>query len=239
MHVLSFTALLGVTLSVVSARPNIHHSHSQRDLTPAGSFSGWSYAGCYTDTPASRGLSSAGYNDDAMTDAKCIQFCDQRGYGRAGVEFGKECFCGYDVQSPSTLSSDSNCNYPCPGDSSEPCGGYGYMNVFSNGVSGPTEAPGPAGWKSLGCYTDSVSSRTLATNLSPSDGIVFVESCTNLCQQQGFQYAGVEYGRECYCGNQILAPGAPASSGCNMACTGNSKELCGGASRMNLYQATS
>lgn len=230
--------ILGLTLvSLVSARAGLQHSHPKRDLSVSGSFSGWSYAGCYTDTPASRGLSLAGYNDDAMTEAKCIQYCDQKGYSHAATEYSRECYCGYDIQSPSTLAADSDCNYACGGDANQACGGSGYMTVFTNGQSAPAENPGPDGWQSLGCYTDSVSSRTLSNFYPPSDGITFVYSCTTICSQNGFKYAGVEYGRECYCGNDILAPGAPASSGCDMACTGNSHELCGGANRMNLYQA--
>lgn len=231
--------LVGLTLvSLVSARAGLKHVHPARDLTPAGSFSGWNYVGCYTDSPAARGLNMGGYNDDQMTDAKCIEYCDQAGYGRAGVEYWRECYCGYEVDAPSTLANDSNCNFPCPGNSDEPCGGSGYMNVFSNGVAPPAEAPGPSGWEALGCYTDNVSARTLTTNVSPSDEIVTVYSCTTLCSQQGFQYAGVEYARECYCGNEISNGGAPASSGCDMACTGDHTEICGGANRLNLYQTT-
>lgn len=230
---------MGLTLvSLVSARAGLKHSHPVRDLQPAGSFSGWNYVGCYTDSPASRGLSMGGYNDDEMTNAKCIQYCDQHGYGRAGVEYWRECYCGYEVDAPSTLADDSNCNDPCPGDSSEPCGGAGYMNVFSNGVSPPATDPGANGWQSLGCYSDDVSSRTLATNMSPSNQIVTAYSCYTMCQQNGYSYAGVEYARECYCGNEILSPGTPESSGCDMACTGDSSTLCGGPNRLNLYQFT-
>lgn len=240
MHVHSFMPALGLTLvSLVSARAGLKHVHPARDLTPAGPFSGWSYVGCYTDSVSSRGLQGGYYTDSQMTDAKCIEYCDQAGYSRAGVEYWQECYCGYEVDAPSTLVDDSYCSYACPGDSSEPCGAAGYMNVFSNGVAPATEAPGPDGWQSLGCYTDDVSSRTLGTNMSPSDEIVTVISCTQLCGNAGYEYAGVEYGRECYCGNSILAPGSPASSGCNMACTGDRSELCGGPNRLNLYQTTS
>ena len=39
------------------------------------------------------------------------------------------------------------------------------------------------------------------------------------------------------CDNQIERPGAPASSGCNMPCAGNSAETCGGNLRIDIYQS--
>ena len=44
---------------------------------------------------------------------------------------------------------------------------------------------------------------------------------------------------QCYCGTALENGGAPApdgSAGCNMACSGNSAEICGGANRFNLYR---
>ncbi|OCK86461.1 hypothetical protein K432DRAFT_258118, partial [Lepidopterella palustris CBS 459.81] len=55
-----------------------------------------------------------------------------------------------------------------------------------------------------------------------------VEMCGSFCSQ--YQYFGVDYGRECYCGNTIVAGSAPATSGCTKLCAGNSFEFCGGKS---------
>ena len=38
------------------------------------------------------------------------------------------------------------------------------------------------------------------------------------------------------CGNGLLNGGAPVTSGCTMACKGNSTENCGGSNRLNVYQ---
>ena len=38
------------------------------------------------------------------------------------------------------------------------------------------------------------------------------------------------------CGNTIANGGAPAASGCTMACKGNATEYCGGGNRLNVYQ---
>ena len=64
-----------------------------------------------------------------------------------------------------------------------------------------------------------------------------VALCTSACKSGGYTYAGVEYSGECYCGNSITAPGAPATDGCNMLCNGNQTEYCGGPNRLDLYKA--
>jgi hypothetical protein len=61
-----------------------------------------------------------------------------------------------------------------------------------------------------------------------------VEMCAEYCSS--YQYFGVEYGRECYCGNtrdgdSVAAPDAE----CNMACAGDATETCGAGMRLNLY----
>lgn len=39
------------------------------------------------------------------------------------------------------------------------------------------------------------------------------------------------------CGNSIINGGAPASSGCDMNCNGNSAQICGGANRLSVYKS--
>lgn len=65
-----------------------------------------------------------------------------------------------------------------------------------------------------------------------------VPACVAACQADNFPLAGVEFSTQCYCGTDIEGTGAPATSGCNMACQGNSTTLCGGADRLNVYNFT-
>jgi glucan endo-1,3-alpha-glucosidase len=47
--------------------------------------------------------------------------------------------------------------------------------------------------------------------------------CTAECSDQSYTYAAMEYGVECYCGNNIESNGSGVSvdgSQCNMACGG-------------------
>ncbi|KAK5956209.1 hypothetical protein OHC33_002783 [Knufia fluminis] len=227
MHVHSFLPLLGFSLvHLGTASHGAYHPHQKRDLQVSNSLpEAWSSSGSYTDSVSDRALSRDGYAADDMTEGKCIGYCDQKGYSFAGVEYGTECYCGYQVASTSSQTADSDCSFPCGGANGEACGGSDRINIFTNGVAGPVENPGIDGWTSLGCYTDSQSARILSTYEPVSDGIVFVRGCTEICQQNGFSYAGVEYGQECYCGNEILATGMPAApESCDMPRTGDRTE---------------
>ncbi|OXV07564.1 hypothetical protein Egran_04670, partial [Elaphomyces granulatus] len=112
----------------------------------------------------------------------------------------------------------------------------GYVDLAPR--AGPLTDPVPPGWLSLGCYTDS-SARTLSTRILATVGdsaALTVATCTTACGASAYSYAGVERGGECYCGSGIFNGGAPATSGCTMACNGNATEFCGGSWRLNLYQ---
>lgn len=236
MRVHSLLPILGLTLiSTVAAAPHLAERDVQvSDTLPAK----WSSLGCYSDSTSARGLQADGYASDDMTEAKCIEYCDQRSYSYAGVEYGRECRCDNYINSPSAKIDDSNCNFPCAGASGEACGGSNAQNIFTNGNAAPVENPGIDGFHSLGCYTDSQSARTLSTYLPTSDGIVFVRGCIELCQSKGFTFCGVEYGKECYGGYGILNGAQKADpASCNMPCNGNRTEKCGGSNRINLYQA--
>ncbi|KAF9559523.1 WSC-domain-containing protein [Agrocybe pediades] len=62
-----------------------------------------------------------------------------------------------------------------------------------------------------------------------------IETCISFCSAGGFIFSGVEFG---HCDSTIQIPSQPApASDCNMACSGNSQELCGGPVRMNIFQS--
>ena len=199
--------------------------------------SGWTYQGCYVDSTSSRVLSGAFYSSSAMTEENCVSYCAKTngGYDFADVEYANECYCG--DQLLATKEPDTDCNMACSGNKTESCGGGNRLSVFSAGNI-PTTNPGPGGWASLGCYADSTSARILRyTEAVPAGASgMTVAQCTAICQQYGFQYAGVEYAQECYCDNAIENGAKPTSTSCNMPCSGNSSEYCGGPNALNLYQ---
>lgn len=85
--------------------------------------------------------------------------------------------------------------------------------------------------------SDDVDDRTLPTGVGV-DGDMTVPACLAACQADNFPLAGLEFATQCFCGTAIGGTGAPATSGCNMVCQGNSSTLCGGADRLNLYNFT-
>ncbi|KAJ9138967.1 Copper radical oxidase [Coniochaeta hoffmannii] len=61
-----------------------------------------------------------------------------------------------------------------------------------------------------------------------------LESCQAFCA--GYTYFGVEYARECYCGNTFAqgSVAAPAAD-CNFLCSGSKYEFCGAGNRLSVY----
>ncbi|KIM21516.1 hypothetical protein M408DRAFT_102761 [Serendipita vermifera MAFF 305830] len=174
-----------------------------------------------------------------MTNAYCQTYCDSHGYSVAGTEWSKECFCDNSIDS-SLLTDDTSCDMTCTG-APEVCGGSARITVRQN--QGTVTNPGHekvGDWAGQGCYVDSVSSRALPTQIF-IDGMT-IEKCTTACFNSGFKYAGVEYGRECFCADTIVTgsgnAGTPATDGCTMSCVGNAAETCGGSDRINIYAHT-
>ena len=59
------------------------------------------------------------------------------------------------------------------------------------------------------------------------------QRCVAVCQARGFAYAGVQYGESCLCGNSYGRYGAANS--CNMVCTGDRGQVCGGFNANSVY----
>ncbi|KAF8993388.1 WSC domain-containing protein [Cyathus striatus] len=93
----------------------------------------------------------------------------------------------------------------------------------------------PDGWNSLGCFTDS-STRTLDAH-SYASAEMTPQTCIAYCAARDFLYAGVEYARV-YCDNVLHGPGAHTDSGCDMECTGDHSQICGGSNRINIYSSS-
>ena len=89
-----------------------------------------------------------------------------------------------------------------------------------------------------GCGTDSITARVLTGDHESNDKMT-IETCVDFCTGKGFSIAGLEYGRECYCGNSIGTKGAPipgVMGNCMMKCVGDSGEYCGGYAAISLYR---
>ena len=77
--------------------------------------------------------------------------------------------------------------------------------------------------------------RQLAVRLSKDDNNMTIEICIDKCKGRDYAYAGVQYYKECWCGNEMPKDSAPESD-CNTPCLGNQNQMCGGPLRFNVYQ---
>ena len=94
----------------------------------------------------------------------------------------------------------------------------------------------PAPWVYQGCWVDNAYGRILPVQ-NPDNSTLTVESCVAMCQASNYNVTGIEYGKQCFCGNALYngAVKASADNQCNMPCAGNSTENCGAGNRMNVY----
>ena len=60
-----------------------------------------------------------------------------------------------------------------------------------------------------------------------------IKDCINICKAKNFKYAGLENSTQCFCGNSYGKYGE--SKNCNMKCSGNPNEICGGLWAMSVY----
>ena len=94
-------------------------------------------------------------------------------------------------------------------------------------------------WAYQGCATDDYFVRTL-TGASTSSDSMTVKTCVVFCESKGFALAGLEYARECYCGDEYSgadrAPKKGVMGACAVPCAGAAGEICGAAGALSMYR---
>ncbi|KAI0808290.1 hypothetical protein C8Q74DRAFT_1189458 [Fomes fomentarius] len=87
----------------------------------------------------------------------------------------------------------------------------------------------------LGCFTDQGARSLGDANFVNNTGMT-VESCVGFCSTKGFNFAGLEFAQECWCGNAIENGGTNATlADCNLPCAGDATEFCGAGNRLSVY----
>ncbi|KAF9255676.1 WSC-domain-containing protein [Marasmius fiardii PR-910] len=103
-------------------------------------------------------------------------------------------------------------------------------------TTGPVTVQQHGPWNHLGCFTDT-QDRILPVPQNDCGSKNSVEYCLDLCGSQGYPFAGVEYGGECYCGKEFNPSSAnECPNGCTMSCPGNAGEICGGVYAISIYE---
>ncbi|GLB35519.1 putative protein xylosyltransferase activity [Lyophyllum shimeji] len=207
----------------------------------------YSYLGCFTDNAGSRSLTVL--SSSAGTIERCLDFCNsQVGYynlAYVGLEYGSECYCDWVLQNTAVQVDDSECNVPCVGNASQPCGGASRLTIVALSGGSPTSAPatistGGKQWAYEGCYTDSQTAKVFPYRAIVDTRFFTLEVCADACAKAGFSYAGIEFRNECWCGTstQLQNSAIRPDSDCGMACIYNYFERCGGPDRMSVYKLT-
>ncbi|CAB1105166.1 unnamed protein product [Ectocarpus sp. CCAP 1310/34] len=104
--------------------------------------------GCYEDDREDRIMDELVLSDSSMTTELCEltcvgstyfatqygqEMCEAECTGNTyfGMQYGTECFCGGESTDLLQHGESTACNYECPGDSDQVCGGFYAMSVYS------------------------------------------------------------------------------------------------------------
>jgi len=190
------------------------------------------FQGCYLDN-ATRALPVMLMASNATVET-CTAMAAEHGYPLAGLQNGGQCFAGYSVDyAPYMLLSNQEvaCHFMrCTANSAQWCGGAWINNVYNTHVD-----EGFNGYAD--CYTDS-ELRMLPARLIQSGATR--ASCIAAASAQGYAFAGLQNGGECFGGDSAgYSWGAtPVSDNqCNMPCTSHPHDICGGVWRNSVYYA--
>lgn len=107
------------------------------------------------------------------------------------------------------------------------------LGVLEPGVAQSPAAPPGSAW--VGCYKD--------TNDFDLDGFLEAgaantpQRCVETCRRLGYRYAGLQDAQSCLCGDSYGRYGQ--ASNCNLPCTGDPRQICGGFSANSVYRIDS
>ncbi|CAB1112589.1 unnamed protein product [Ectocarpus sp. CCAP 1310/34] len=178
--------------------------------------------GCFYD-PADNRIFWLATSSDDMTKAVCSDHCSA--YPYYGTQYSVECWCGDENADYDANGASNECVMPCAGDASETCGGSYSMSVYQNEVEIPVD---PA---YRGCYSDPGTNRVFVQDDSSDE--MTAEVCAAQCDESAFY--GTQYSRECWCGDINAQYSVNGVGVCDMPCSGNSEESCGGSYSMDVY----
>ncbi|KAH7049316.1 hypothetical protein B0J12DRAFT_101347 [Macrophomina phaseolina] len=166
-------------------------------------------------------------------------------HARASLAESLHSFCDDFLRNGAEEAAAGDCSMSCPGDASQTCGAGNRLSIWSNADLKVYEPPAaqntslPGKWEYVGCLLDSPLARVFQYEIVLENNNT-AENCLTQCSNYGFDRGGMEYGNQCFCGDQadVDAAGATlqAESDCNMACSGNATYICGAGNRISYYQ---
>lgn len=157
----------------------------------AAQIPGYDFTGCYTEATNMRALTGSSYFDDLMTVEKCANACV--GFKYFGVEYGRECYCGNNINDGSVEAALADCSFACPGDSTETCGAGNRLDLYTRTTD--PEVPTLTDYVSRGCYAEPSGARALAATMTRADDMT-IDKCASFCGDAGYTLFGLEYYNE-------------------------------------------
>lgn len=191
------------------------------------------YVGCYQDPNAKTLRFNPRINGPDMTVEKCTSACKNNGFRYAGLEYYGQCKCGSTIAGNpfvDTGNAKEGCIFPCNGNPLQVCGGNAMISIYIDPTF-PIKtvdelATAGADYEAIGCFSE-VDGRTLTDDQLDINGPdMTIEKCLEQCGKQGYAYAGLEYGQECWCAGKIAPDALPIDDAtrCNLPCKGNKDE---------------
>ncbi|KPI42389.1 putative fungistatic metabolite [Cyphellophora attinorum] len=223
------------------------------------------YAGCYAEGSGYKALTGgmSFSNQTGMTNELCGMFCQKNKYNLFGTEFAYECYCGNTISTAPV--AQSNCLTLCKGDNTQFCGNGGKLSLWTtNGTipssagqtpttsadpNAPTTNPGssdnldvvkPAPNKAYFKCLSAAKGEPLS-GLPKIDraGIMDVDYCAAYAKKNNYAFFGLEYSKQCLVGDVILdAADTLGANSCNMNCTADANQKCGGSGAVSMYNNT-
>lgn len=102
----------------------------------------------------------------------------------------------------------------------------------------PTPSQTIGSYSYLGC-ANQTSPLALAGMSKTDSKKMTTETCQKYCLDNNYGLAATQNGGTCYCGNGLQSYSAVGQKSCNVPCTGNNTEVCGGAKSLSVWNSTS
>ena len=71
-----------------------------------------------------------------------------------------------------------------------------------------------------------------------ANDFITIENCKQFCYAHGYVFSGLQNSRQCFCGDTIPKQMLPIAQ-CDMKCTGDNTQICGGSWAMNIFDVSS
>ncbi|KAH7329732.1 peptidase S8/S53 domain-containing protein [Stachybotrys elegans] len=111
--------------------------------------------------------------------------------------------------------------------------------VTTKAPTGPSVVPSIGSFTEIGCFFDSTTTRVLQGDEKDDGSGMTVKECVDFAKSGGWKFAGVEFGSQCFVGDQLVDSQKANDGDCNQACAGDPTEVCGQGNRITIYQDSS